>query len=114
MDKPWLSPIKLTGAAGEVTGVAWCPTDFSKVEHFIAFPPAFLLLPIQWTDTLSFFFFLQLVTISDDSAVRVWRLAHRGIGATGEDIFLGKAERTHKDIGEFDQAVWKLNLKFAL
>ena len=44
---------------------------------------------------------LQMVTLSDDSAVRIWRLARPLVGAPGEgsDMEVGKCERIQREIG---------------
>ena len=47
------------------------------------------------------FIFLQMVTLSDDSAVRIWRLARPLVGAPGEgsDMEVGKCERMQREVG---------------
>ena len=42
-----------------------------------------------------------MVTLSDDSAVRIWRLARPLVGAPGEgsDMEVGKCERMQREIG---------------
>ena len=44
-----------------------------------------------------------MVTLSDDSAVRIWRLARPLVGTPGEgsDMEVGKCERLQREIGMF-------------
>ena len=54
IDRPEVAPLMLTGHTKEVTAVAWCPSDMTKIA-----------------------------TCSDDSDLRLWRVAH-GKKAPGE------------------------------
>ena len=54
IDCPEVAPLMLTGHTKEVTAVAWCPSDMTKIA-----------------------------TCSDDSHLRLWRVAH-GKKAPGE------------------------------
>ena len=56
IDRPEVAPLILTGHTKEVTAVAWCPSDMTKIA-----------------------------TCSDDSDLRLWRVAH-GKKAPGEII----------------------------
>ncbi|XP_064622324.1 denticleless protein homolog A-like [Lineus longissimus] len=69
VNEPQASPVLLKGHVGEVTSVAWCPTDFGKV-----------------------------CTLSDDSTIKFWRLNRRQTQPEPNEL-VGKAERSHRDIG---------------
>ena len=55
IDRPEVAPLMLTGHTKEVTAVAWCPSDMTKIA-----------------------------TCSDDSDLRLWKVAHAGKKALGE------------------------------
>ena len=70
VDDPTAAPFHLTGHTNEVTSVAWCPTDETKVLYETSTGMALTLgLTLDNNDNASF---LQVVTCSDDNSLKVW------------------------------------------
>ena len=61
IDRPEVAPLMLTGRTKEVTAVAWCPSDMTKIA-----------------------------TCSDDSDLRLWRVAH---GKKGPGEIIGRCQQ---------------------
>ena len=61
IDRPEIAPLMLTGHTKEVTAVAWCPSDMTKIA-----------------------------TCSDDSDLRLWRVAH---GKKGPGEIIGRCQQ---------------------
>ncbi|KAK2183973.1 hypothetical protein NP493_288g01025 [Ridgeia piscesae] len=70
VDLPFTSPLALMGHTGEVSGVGWCPGDFTK-----------------------------LVTLGDDNSMNFWRLTRRSGLLPKLPELIGWTERTHREIG---------------
>ncbi|XP_059168656.1 denticleless protein homolog A-like [Physella acuta] len=68
INKPNVLPIILKGHTAEVTSVTWCPNDITK-----------------------------LVTLSDDTKTKFWRVYCRELKEFNHPQILGKAERTAKE-----------------
>ncbi|KAH9499609.1 hypothetical protein Btru_074252 [Bulinus truncatus] len=68
IDKPHTAPVVLKSHASEVTSVAWCPNDLTKV-----------------------------VTLSDDTKAKFWRVCCRELEKKFHPQCFGKAERISKE-----------------
>ena len=71
VDLPMTSPLALKGHVGEVSGVAWCPADFTKI-----------------------------VTLGDDNSMNFWRLSRRSRLLPKLLDLIGWTEKTHSELGE--------------
>lgn len=70
VSRPQSSPWKVMGHTNEVSAVQWCPSDIG-----------------------------QLVTISDDSTLRIWRIRDNPEKPLQAGELIGTIQRTHREVG---------------